>query len=268
MTATVAGIHLGIDTHANRPAANTAPDGSLYSCSTHGLIYKSNYSGNSWATWLTLPDVAGHLADTSDAHDASAISFAPAGTIAATDVQAAIEEVAAEAGGGGGITRTTQGTTSMGASFQGTRGVYLKKITLASAGFIASIVGGLKGDATNLQGADAAVFSDSGGNPLNVIATAQGGALLSDSSAYATGFKLNATARDIAFPIGAWLVSGDYWLAIRLYGGNDGFMLLAYSSGTGADHSQASSTSWSDSSIVGATTDTTHNFTIYANVLR
>lgn len=54
MTATVAGIHLGIDTHANRPAANTVPDGSIYSCSTHSLIYKSNFAGNSWATWATL----------------------------------------------------------------------------------------------------------------------------------------------------------------------------------------------------------------------
>jgi hypothetical protein len=52
MTATVAGIHLGLDTHANRPAANTVPDGSEYSCSTHSLIYKSNYAGNSWATWF------------------------------------------------------------------------------------------------------------------------------------------------------------------------------------------------------------------------
>lgn len=54
MVATVAGIHLGLDTHANRPAANTVPDASFYSCSTHGLIYKSNFAGNSWATWATL----------------------------------------------------------------------------------------------------------------------------------------------------------------------------------------------------------------------
>jgi hypothetical protein len=54
MTATVAGIHLGLDTHANRPAGNTVPDGSIYSCSTHNLVYKSNYAGNSWATWATL----------------------------------------------------------------------------------------------------------------------------------------------------------------------------------------------------------------------
>ena len=46
-----------------------------------------------------LAEAAGlttHLADTSDAHDASAISFAPTGTIAATDVQAAIAELDSE----------------------------------------------------------------------------------------------------------------------------------------------------------------------------
>jgi hypothetical protein len=58
MTATIAGIHLGIDTHANRPAGNSCPDSSFYSCSTHGLIYKSNYGGNSWATWATLGGAA------------------------------------------------------------------------------------------------------------------------------------------------------------------------------------------------------------------
>lgn len=41
--------------------------------------------------------VAAHLADTSDAHDASAISFAPSGAIAGTDVQTAVAEVASDA---------------------------------------------------------------------------------------------------------------------------------------------------------------------------
>ena len=53
-----------------------------------------------------LDGLQAHEADSSDAHDASAISFAPAGTIAATTVQAAIEEVASEGGGGGGGHRT------------------------------------------------------------------------------------------------------------------------------------------------------------------
>lgn len=45
--------------------------------------------------------LAAHLADTTDAHDASAISVVPAGTISATNVQAALEEIAAESGGAG-----------------------------------------------------------------------------------------------------------------------------------------------------------------------
>lgn len=55
-------------------------------------------------------DLDDHVTDPADAHDASAIGFTPAGTIAATDVQAAIEEVAAEAGGGGGHTIKDEGT--------------------------------------------------------------------------------------------------------------------------------------------------------------
>jgi hypothetical protein len=42
-------------------------------------------------------EIDAHIADTSDAHDAAAISFSPVGTIAATDVQAAVAEVASEA---------------------------------------------------------------------------------------------------------------------------------------------------------------------------
>lgn len=41
-------------------------------------------------------DFEAHLADTDDAHDASAISFTPTGSVAATDVQAAIAEVASD----------------------------------------------------------------------------------------------------------------------------------------------------------------------------
>lgn len=41
-------------------------------------------------------DFSAHLADTTDAHDASAISFSPTGTIAATDVQSAIAEVSSD----------------------------------------------------------------------------------------------------------------------------------------------------------------------------
>lgn len=53
MANTVLGTH-GSGTHAARPAGNAVPDGSLYSCSTHSLIYVSSYGGNSWSTWASL----------------------------------------------------------------------------------------------------------------------------------------------------------------------------------------------------------------------
>lgn len=48
-------------------------------------------------TAIPAAELALHVGDPTDAHDASAISFTPTGTVAATDVQAAIAEVATEA---------------------------------------------------------------------------------------------------------------------------------------------------------------------------
>ncbi len=44
--------HLLTGIHASRPAANTVPVGTLYSCTTHGLIYQSD--GSTWSTYATL----------------------------------------------------------------------------------------------------------------------------------------------------------------------------------------------------------------------
>lgn len=60
--------------------------------------------------------IADHLADTTAAHAATAISFTPAGTIAATTVQAAIEEVATEAGAGGAVRVEDEGTSIVAAA--------------------------------------------------------------------------------------------------------------------------------------------------------
>ena len=61
--------------------------------------YFFNWRGAVVVDMATQAELDAHVNDTTDAHDATAISFAPAGTIAATTVQAAIEEVASEAGG-------------------------------------------------------------------------------------------------------------------------------------------------------------------------
>jgi hypothetical protein len=54
-------------------------------------------TGTSTTDSVARQSIADHLADTVDAHDASAISFVPTGTLAATDVQAAVAEAASEA---------------------------------------------------------------------------------------------------------------------------------------------------------------------------
>jgi hypothetical protein len=45
--------HLLTGTHAARPAANAVPAGTLYSCTTHALIYQSDGS-STWSTYATL----------------------------------------------------------------------------------------------------------------------------------------------------------------------------------------------------------------------
>ena len=59
MTATVGGIHLS-GTHAARPGAAGPPAGSLYSCTTDSLIYRTD--GTTWSTWATLGSVGGSVA--------------------------------------------------------------------------------------------------------------------------------------------------------------------------------------------------------------
>lgn len=106
---------------ASRPSSGDATKaGQLYFATDEDKLYQDN--GSSWAviaTNLALgttsttaaagddarltagADLATHIADTSAAHAASAIGFTPNGSIAATNVQAAIQEVRDEATVGG-----------------------------------------------------------------------------------------------------------------------------------------------------------------------
>jgi hypothetical protein len=45
--------HLLTGTHGSRPAASAVPAGTLYSCTTHNLVYQSDGS-STWSTWATL----------------------------------------------------------------------------------------------------------------------------------------------------------------------------------------------------------------------
>lgn len=77
-----------------------------YDTTADPAIHKvRNITNDGWlvvgAAGTVGADLAAHISDASGAHEASAISFTPAGTIAATHAQAAIEEVASEASAGG-----------------------------------------------------------------------------------------------------------------------------------------------------------------------
>lgn len=52
MTGRINDVLMAEDTHANRPVATAVANGTLYKCSTHNLIYRSD--GSSWSTWATL----------------------------------------------------------------------------------------------------------------------------------------------------------------------------------------------------------------------
>lgn len=82
--------------------------------STHPILQSPSGAGDNGKVWryndslgiaelvdlATQVELDAHLNDTTAAHAASAIAFTPTGTVGATNVQAAIAEVASEAGGG------------------------------------------------------------------------------------------------------------------------------------------------------------------------
>jgi hypothetical protein len=168
-------------------------------------------------------------------------------------------------GAGGAITATTQGTTSAGASFQTVRQVYMKKITLASAGQIAAIHAFVKGNAANGVAMAAGVMSDSAGTP-NLVIHGAGPVNKESDGTSVVNLGMSATVRDVSAGIGRWFPAGDYWLCVVLHAAADSRIQLAYNSGTGADRTQNAKLICDESFV--ATVGTAHDFCIYADILR
>jgi hypothetical protein len=52
------GDHLLTGDHASRPGASAVPEGTLYACSDHDIIYQSDGT-SAWSTWATMAPPAG-----------------------------------------------------------------------------------------------------------------------------------------------------------------------------------------------------------------
>jgi hypothetical protein len=209
--------HLLEGDHASRPAFGDVPEGTLYACSDHGLIYQSDGS-SAWSTWATLGgDISSHTGDSSDAHDASAISVLDtAANFTGTDVEAVLAELQdnIDAGGGGGAPTVSElGTTTVGATAETPtlNRWYLKKITVPDDGIILST-------ALYVASADGAVatwvtglWTDNGGVPHRWISgdtNATIGGVLLDSTSGADAIQPRWVYRARNAPVTAT----DYWI--------------------------------------------------------
>lgn len=158
---TLPGVLLTGD-HASRPAANAVATGTLYACSTHGLIYQSD--GSAWSTWATLGGGAVAAED---------VSITDAGAyFTGTDVEAALQELGAGGGGGGGgLSAVTYGKTSTGASTHAISAnqVIVKRITATNGGTLTGIVARIGGDDTAYR-LRAIAYDDNGSStPYHLI---------------------------------------------------------------------------------------------------
>ena len=116
--------HLLTGTHAARPAASAVPEGTLYSCTDHSLVYQSDTA--TWATWLTsaagsvatdaIWDTAGDLAVGTGANTAAKLAAGATSGHVLTSNGSGVAPSWQAAGGGGALVLLEQQTASASAS--------------------------------------------------------------------------------------------------------------------------------------------------------
>jgi len=121
--------------------------------------------------------------------------------------------------------------------------VYAKKITVVADAFCmtvdAYIDGGVSSDTVGALGV--AIYDDSSGTPNRIIAASvlQTNTLLLDDTSGAGG---NTDPRWLQTPLGAFLVAGDYWIAVQFDAASQPFRL--YYDATGSDRYYTSGGGW------------------------
>lgn len=222
------------------------------------IVYPADIgSGSGSVATDAIWDAAGDLAVGTGANTAARLAIGSAGThLTSNGTTAAWSSL-----------RSTLGTTSAGASFATARGVYIKKVTMASAGFLMSVHAFVKGNGSNGVNMGVGVLSDNAGAPLSVIA-ATGMVNVESTSGPLINLGMSTTVRDLAVPVGRWLTAADYWLAVYIHSAADSRIQLAYNSGSGSDRKFTGVTPiLSDQSYNSYGASDTNDYCIYADIL-
>lgn len=165
--------------------------------------------------------------------------------------------------GGTSFTHTYYGKNAIGASTANMTGgtVFLKKITLASAGFLASIGAYIDhaSPANNVQSLGCWLMSDNAGTPNLVIAF----------GAYrtTTTFHIGTTARWVDMSMGVYLAAGDYWICVQRGTDPGSDLRLYYDASVGSDRTQVIGNTWTADQSQVATSASTNDYSIRASVL-
>ena len=161
----------------------------------------------------------------------------------------------------GGITHSTLGYTSLGASADSTLGWFLKTVTTVGAGLMSAICIGVKGDGTHGGSLAAYVLDDNAGSPGNVVAMTTIGSTSASLNAY-----LTSTARFISIPINFWAAASTaYWLVAMFPNVSTGYSILY--DGSGSDKKLGTGVSWATDGSLESWTGTSNKYSIYCDIL-
>lgn len=164
--------------------------------------------------------------------------------------------------GGSGLTHSFIGKNSAGASqFVGTANRwYIKKVTVASDGLLASIGAYVRMNGGQVGGLISAVFSDNAGDPdLALTSLANTGSV--------NTIATSSTWRWVQMPIGLWCPAGDYWLGISAANDTSSTFEFSYDTTGGTDRRFDPTGEWIMDPSDRTVTTTTENYSIRGSLL-
>lgn len=226
--------------HGSRPAVGAGCI--FYSCTTHGLVYRSD--GTTWTTFLTLP--SGSVAATPALTFGTAAAAGSSGTFVNSDATLPIFDAtvpttqafsdAAAAGaagvaarrdhkhgmpaspGGGGLSQSFVGYNTIGGTWTAmvAHRHYVKKITVATAFDLLSVDAHIRGNADNVINFVAFFLDDNAGAPGKLLSwsgtlDAAGNVYLSTT---ATVPGAGSPGRWFSSPVSGHYAAGDYWIGV------------------------------------------------------